>query len=216
MQSIGTGITPFSFPIHRTATRVIYLGQAVSIPNIASHKRPKRKNTVTSSFGSPGREGHDSSAFYKTRLYADRIQVESEAYVENPIDGLDLIFNKSSEEMSELPDNSVHLMVTSPPYNVGKEYDNDLTLDEYLAFLMRVWKETYRVLVPGGRACINVANVGRKPYIPLHASIMQGMNDLGFLMRGEIIWEKGASASTSTAWGSWQSATNPPLRDTHA
>jgi DNA modification methylase len=117
--------------------------------------------------------------------------------------------------MKELPDCSVHLMVTSPPYNVGKEYDNDLTLEEYLAFLMRVWKETYRVLVPGGRVCINVANVGRKPYIPLHASMMRDMIDLGFLMRGEIIWDKAASASTSTAWGSWQSATNPTLRDTH-
>ncbi|HLO29480.1 MAG TPA: site-specific DNA-methyltransferase [Anaerolineales bacterium] len=176
---------------------------------------PKRKNTVTSSFGSPGREGHDSSAFYKTRLYADRVQLEPEAYVENSMSGMDVIFNKSSEEMQELPDNSVHLMVTSPPYNVGKDYDNDLTLEEYLSFLMRVWKETYRVLVPGGRACINVANVGRKPYIPLHASIMQDMIDLGFLMRGEIIWDKAASASTSTAWGSWQSATNPTLRDTH-
>jgi site-specific DNA-methyltransferase (adenine-specific) len=176
---------------------------------------PKRKSTVTSSFGSPGREGHDSSAFYQTRLYADRMLAESEAYVENPIREVDVILNKSSEEMQELPDNSVHLMVTSPPYNVGKDYDNDLTLEEYLAFLMRVWRETYRVLVPGGRACINVANVGRKPYIPLHASIMRDMIDLGFLMRGEIIWDKAASASTSTAWGSWQSATNPTLRDTH-
>jgi site-specific DNA-methyltransferase (adenine-specific) len=175
----------------------------------------KRKNTATSSFGSPGREGHDSSAFYKTRLYAGRVQAESESYVENPIPAVDVIFQASCEEMKELPDCSVHLMVTSPPYNVGKEYDNDLTLEEYLAFLMRVWKETYRVLVPGGRACINVANVGRKPYIPLHASIMRDMIDLGFLMRGEIIWDKAASASTSTAWGSWQSATNPTLRDTH-
>lgn len=175
----------------------------------------KRKNTVTSTFGSPGREGHDSSAFYSTRLYADRVHIGSEAYVENPIRELNVIHQASCEEMKELPDCSVHLMVTSPPYNVGKEYDNNLTLEEYLAFLMRVWKETYRVLVQGGRVCINIANVGRKPYIPLHASIMQGMIDLGFLMRGEIIWDKAASASTSTAWGSWQSATNPTLRDTH-
>ncbi|CAD7771601.1 Modification methylase MjaI [Candidatus Methanoperedenaceae archaeon GB50] len=69
--------------------------------------------------------------------------------------------------MEELPDNSVHLMVTSPPYNVGKEYDEDFTLKEYLSFLKTVWKEVYRVLVPGGRACINIANLGRKPYIPL-------------------------------------------------
>jgi site-specific DNA-methyltransferase (adenine-specific) len=176
---------------------------------------PKRKSTVTSSFGSPGREGHDSSAFYKTRLYADRIQTASEAYSESPIEALDVIHRSSCEEMKELPDCSVHLMVTSPPYNVGKEYDNNLTLEEYLAFLRRVWKETYRVLVPGGRACINIANVGRKPYIPLHASIMQDMIAMGFLMRGEIIWDKAASASSSTAWGSWQSATNPTLRDTH-
>ena len=176
---------------------------------------PRRKNTVTSSFGSPGREGHDSSAFYNTRLYADQQPIEPETYLENPLNPIDTIFKASSEEMRELPDCSVHLMVTSPPYNVGKEYDNDLTLEEYLAFLKRVWQETLRVLVPGGRACINVANVGRKPYIPLHASIMRDMIDLGFLMRGEIIWDKAASASTSTAWGSWQSATNPTLRDTH-
>ena len=117
--------------------------------------------------------------------------------------------------MKELPDNSVHLMVTSPPYNVGKDYDDDLTLAEYLSFLKRVWAETYRVLVPGGRACINVANLGRKPYIPLHAFIIHDMTEIGFLMRGEIIWDKGASASVSTAWGSWQSASNPTLRDTH-
>ena len=178
-------------------------------------KRKLLKNTATTSFGSPGREGHDSSSFYATRLYADQPQAESEAYVENPIAQLDVIFNHSSEEMTELPDCSVHLMVTSPPYNVGKDYDENLSLDEYLSFLKRVWREAYRVLVPGGRACVNVANLGRKPYIPLHAFIMRDMMDLGFLMRGEIIWDKAASASTSTAWGSWQSASNPTLRDTH-
>ena len=133
----------------------------------------KSKNTSTSSFGSPGREGHDSSAFYNGRLYTNQPHAESDAYVENPIDGVDIIFNRTSEEMKELPDCSVHLMVTSPPYNVGKDYDEDLSLEEYLAFLKQVWKETYRVLVSGGRACINVANVGRKPYIPLHAFIMR-------------------------------------------
>jgi site-specific DNA-methyltransferase (adenine-specific) len=117
--------------------------------------------------------------------------------------------------MSELPDNSVHLMVTSPPYNVSKEYDEDLTLDEYRALLRRVLAETYRVLVDGGRACVNVANIGRKPYIPLHAFLIEDMIGLGFLMRGEIIWNKAGSAGPSTAWGSWKSATNPTLRDVH-
>ena len=117
--------------------------------------------------------------------------------------------------MSELPDYSVHIMVTSPPYNVRKEYDEDLTLGEYRDLLHAVFKETYRVLVTGGRACINVANLGRKPYLPLHALIIQDMLEIGFLMRGEIIWDKAASASPSTAWGSWQSASNPVLRDVH-
>ena len=178
-------------------------------------KRKLLKSTSTSSFGSPGREGHDSSPFYNTRLYADQPQAESEAYVENPLSHIDAIFNHTSEEMDELPDCSVHLMVTSPPYNVGKDYDEDLSLEEYLAFLRKVWIEVYRVLVPGGRACVNVANLGRKPYIPLNGLIAKEMSELGFLMRGEIIWDKASSASTSTAWGSWQSATNPTLRDTH-
>ena len=178
-------------------------------------KRKLLKNTSTASFGSPGREGHDSSAFYSTRLYADRPQAEAEAYTENPPTSMDVIFSHSSEAMAELSDCSVHLMVTSPPYNVGKEYDEDLSLDEYLAFLRKVWKEVYRVLVPGGRACVNIANLGRKPYIPLNGLIAKEMTDLGFLMRGEIIWDKASSASTSTAWGSWKSASNPTLRDTH-
>lgn len=175
------------------------------------------KKTKTSSFGSPGRIGHDASAFYAARLYADQPQERDAGYTESEIlpENLDRIFNSSAERMSELPDSCVHLMVTSPPYNVGKDYDDDLSLDEYRLFLKRVWGEVRRVLVPGGRACINLANLGRKPYIPLHAFIIRDLLDLEFLMRGEIIWDKGASSSASTAWGSWQSASNPTLRDAH-
>ncbi|MDY6894197.1 MAG: site-specific DNA-methyltransferase [Thermotogota bacterium] len=132
-----------------------------------------------------------------------------------PKETLNKFFCKSSEKMEELPDNSIHLMVTSPPYNVGKEYDEDLTLQEYREFLFRVWKDVYRVLVPGGRVCINVANLGRKPYIPLHAMIIEDMLNIGFLMRGEVIWNKASSSSPSTAWGSWLSPKNPVLRDVH-
>jgi len=180
--------------------------------------RKRRQGTQTSAFGAPGREGHDASAFYGGRLYdAQPKEQPVEAFVENPAPAgvVNRILRATSEQMADLPDASVHLMVTSPPYNVGKEYDADLTLDEYLAFLRRVWRETYRVLVPGGRACINVANLGRRPYIPLNAYIAREMTDLGFLMRGEIIWAKGSSAGSSTAWGSWMSASNPTLRDTH-
>ncbi len=184
---------------------------------IAMKKKIKRKATKTSSFGTPGRFGHDSSAFYQSKLYSTASQEISTEYEENQITSeiLDRIICKSSEKMDELPNNSVHLMVTSPPYNVGKEYDENLTLEEYLEFLNRVWSEVFRVLVPGGRACVNIANLGRKPYIPLHAYIIQGMMEIGFLMRGEIIWNKASSASPSTAWGSWCSPANPTLRDIH-
>ena len=180
----------------------------------SSHKRRK---TETSSFGAPGRISHDSNKFYSSRLYNDLPSEQDVPYIENPVPAefLDHLVCKSSESMDELPHASIHLMVTSPPYNASKEYDQDLNLGEYLQMLNDVWQETYRVLVPGGRACINVANLGRKPYIPLHGYIIDQMLEIGFLMRGEIIWNKAASASQSTAWGSWQSASNPVLRDVH-
>ncbi len=179
--------------------------------------RRRRKGTRTSSFGAPGRICHDSSAFYDSRMYAGRKAAEPACSVENAIPPgiLDRVLCKSSERMDELPDASVHLMVTSPPYNVKKEYDEDLSLDQYRELLRCVFRETYRVLVTGGRACVNVANLGRRPYIPLHRYIIEDMEALGFLMRGEILWNKGSSASPSTAWGSWKSAANPVLRDVH-
>jgi site-specific DNA-methyltransferase (adenine-specific) len=180
-------------------------------------KQRRKPATRTSAFGSPGRISHDASAFYQSRLYANLPQEQKQPYNETalPEQVIDQILCASSQDMHHLPDQCVHLMVTSPPYNVGKDYDEDLTLDEYLAFLSSVFKEVYRVLVPGGRACINIANLGRKPYLPLNAFIVKTMLDLNFLMRGEIIWNKAASASPSTAWGSWLSAANPTLRDVH-
>ena len=176
------------------------------------------RGTQTSRFGSRGRISHDASYFYGSRMYSDQPEEQlNPAEIENPLpEGvLDQILVASSEKMSDLPDACLHLMVTSPPYNARKEYDEDLTLKEYLGLLENVFSETYRVLVPGGRACINVANLGRKPYIPLNAFISLMMAEIGFLMRGEIIWDKGSSAGSSTAWGSWLSASNPTLRDVH-
>jgi len=181
----------------------------------------RRNGTQTSSFGAPGRINHDSSKFYNSKLYEglnkglnNRKDIE---YVENLINpkNINKVFCKSSETMTELPDNSVHLMVTSPPYNVGKEYDKNLSLKEYRELLKRVFRETHRVLVPGGRACINIANLGRKPYLPLHSYIIEDMHNIGFLMRGELLWDKGSSASPSTAWGTYLKANNPVLRDIH-
>ncbi|MBI5574726.1 MAG: site-specific DNA-methyltransferase [Elusimicrobia bacterium] len=177
-----------------------------------------RKGTVTSSFGTNSRINHDSAKFYNSKLYSDfSVKKKDEIFSENelPEKFVNKIIFGSSEKMEDIPDNSIHLMVTSPPYNVSKEYDENLSLKDYLTLLENVFTETYRVLVNGGRACVNVANVGRKPYIPLSDYISKIMLKIGFNMRGEIIWNKGSSAGTSMAWGSWQSASNPVLRDVH-
>ena len=183
-----------------------------------SKAAPKQRPTSTSSFGTNGRFSHDSSDYYARALQPENresLDKKPEPEQQIPAKFLDSFINHSSEQMTELPDRSVHLMVTSPPYNVGKEYDDDLTHDEYLALIGNVMQETFRVLVDGGRALVNVANLGRKPYIPLHAYIIQEAAKAGFHMRGEVIWNKSAGAGTSTAWGSWKSPSNPTLRDTH-
>ena len=176
-----------------------------------------KEGTSTSSFGTSGRINHDASKFYNSRLYTELngSQVLETEVNEFPQSLENQVFATSSEAMSEIPTGSVHLMITSPPYNANKDYDEDLSLQEYLDFLKKVFTETYRVLVPGGRACVNLANLGRKPYIPLTSHIALLMQEIGFIMRGEIIWDKGASSTSSTAWGSWQSASNPILRDVH-
>ena len=176
-----------------------------------------RKSTITSSFGTPGRISHNAEKFYDSKLYQELNKnplLDSQESV-FPDEYLNSVILSSCETMRELPDNCLHLMITSPPYNVSKEYDQDLSLQEYLQLLTNVFTETYRVLVNGGRACVNIANLGRKPYIPLSHHVSHLMAKIGFNMRGEIIWNKASSASPSTAWGSWQSASNPTLRDVH-
>ena len=132
---------------------------------------------------------------------------------------VDKIYRRDSRDMKEVPDETVSLVVCSPPYNVRKPYSNhndDMDLDDYKELLLAVWRECQRVLRPGGRLCVNVAGVWRQPYLPLHAIIWQQLVDeLQFLMRGEIIWDKGASVGVSTAWGSFTSPSNPTLRDVH-
>ena len=187
--------------------------------------------TKMQAFGTSSREGHESDQFYGRRLFkasdneskkkvskttnTKGVRKKSKEATKADSSFCNQIFCRSSEVMNELPNDSVHLMVTSPPYNVGKDYDQDMSLTEYLEFLTRVFSETYRVLVPGGRVCVNVANLGRKPYIPMNAQIYGVMDKIGYLMRGEIIWNKAASAGASCAWGSWRSPSNPTLRDTH-
>jgi site-specific DNA-methyltransferase (adenine-specific) len=117
--------------------------------------------------------------------------------------------------MSMIPDQGVSLAFTSPPYNVGKEYDDNMPLERYLELIRAVADQVYRVLQPGGRYVVNIANLGRKPYIPLHAHFYAVHMAAGFLPMGEIIWRKGKGANGNCAWGSWRSARAPRLRDVH-
>ena len=171
--------------------------------------------TSTASFGTGKREGHDSSDYYGRRMHIANGDRDVGELADPPASVIDRIFHDSSETMRQIPDNCVALMVTSPPYNVGKDYDDDLDIDEYLQLLRSVFAETFRVLEPGGRAAVNVANLGRKPYTPLNQYVSALLTEIGFDLRGEIIWQKAKSAGGSCAWGSWQSAKNPTLRDIH-
>ena len=182
---------------------------STSSPGDAAKAHPK---TRTRSFGAGNRENHDASAFYARNLA--EISISDDTTL-NTASDVDRIYHHSAETMAELPDNSVALMVTSPPYHVGKDYDSDGTFEDYLDLLHKVFIETYRVLEPGGRAVVNVANLGRRPYISLSSRIVAMMEATGYLMRGEVIWRKAKASGGSTAWGSWMSASNPIFRDVH-
>ena len=179
----------------------------------------RKRATSTSSFGVSRRENHDASGFYArfTPPLIDRsADVHGSFPVQEPFRLCDI-----RDDPTPLPDASVALVVTSPPYFVGKQYEEELdregvptTYAEFMEMLRSVLEECHRVLEPGGRMAINVANLGRKPYRSLSADVIGILqDDLRMLMRGEVIWQKGDGAAGSCAWGSFRSAANPVLRD---
>ena len=177
--------------------------------------RPRRP-TATAAFGSSRRESHDASAFYERFV---RPEVSADATVARP-SRLDVVYAGDSRDMGAVETGSVALVVTSPPYFAGKEYEQDLGRDgvpatyfEYLGLLRDVFAECRRVLEPGGRIAVNVANLGRRPYRSLAGDVSQLLQDLGLLLRGEVVWWKGRAAGGSCAWGTFQRPGNPVLRD---
>jgi site-specific DNA-methyltransferase (adenine-specific) len=163
------------------------------------------------------RESHDSSSFY-ARFTSPELTPGGDIAA-NEI--LDRIYLGDARDMSAVHSDSVALVVTSPPYFVGKEYEEALgeghvpaTYLDYLQLLEDVFAECVRVLEPGGRIAVNVANLGRRPYRSLSSDVISILQDrLRLLLRGEVIWQKGVGASGSCAWGSFQSPQNPVLRD---
>ncbi|MEY2975826.1 MAG: hypothetical protein RIR49_2246 [Actinomycetota bacterium] len=178
----------------------------------------ERSRTSTSDFGAGRRESHDSTAFYGR---FEPPVLDDDETVEPPSPVVDPCRLGDARDMSAVADNSVALVVTSPPYFAGKQYELEVERDgipasyiEYLDMLTAVFAECARTLEPGGRIAVNVANLGRRPFRSLSADVVHILQDrLGLLLRGEIVWRKGAGASGSCAWGSFRSASNPVLRD---
>ena len=179
--------------------------------------RGQRRPTATSAFGVGRREAHDAAAFY-ARFTAPVVSTDEDVTRPAVVDEL---ICGDARDMAKVDDNSVALVVTSPPYFAGKEYELALgeggvpaTYLEYLELLHDTFAECVRALEPGGRIAVNVANLGRKPYRSLSADVIGILQDrLGLLLRGEIIWRKAEGANGSCAWGSFQSPANPVLRD---
>ncbi len=176
-----------------------------------------RRPTATSTFGVGRRESHDARDFY-ARFTAPVLSTD-DTVVPAPI--VDELFCADARDMAKVDDNTVALVVTSPPYFAGKEYEAVLgeghvpaSYVDYLELLHDTFSECVRVLEPGGRIAVNVANLGRKPYRSLSADVIGILQDrLGLLLRGEIIWQKAQGAGGSCAWGSFRSPANPVLRD---
>jgi DNA modification methylase len=174
--------------------------------------------TRTTNFGAGKRESHDASDFY-ARFTPPALS--DDTTLGDPAGLPTGCLHGDSRDLGAIPDNTVALVVTSPPYFAGKAYEEALgeghipgSYLEFLTMLRDVFAECRRVLEPGGRIAVNVANLGRKPYRSLAADVIGILqDDLGLLLRGEIVWAKAEGASGSCAWGSFRSPANPVLRD---
>ncbi|HEX3981258.1 MAG TPA: site-specific DNA-methyltransferase [Acidimicrobiales bacterium] len=179
----------------------------------------RRRPTSTSAFGVGRREAHDSSTFY-ARFTPPRVSDDSHVATPAARDAVWVGDARDMDRHGDVADGSVALVVTSPPYFAGKEYEAVIGVghvpadyDAYLHMLHDVFSRCFDKLEPGGRIAVNVANLGRKPYRSLSRDVIDLLEGLGYLLRGEIIWQKSRAAGGSCAWGTYQRPGNPVLRD---
>jgi site-specific DNA-methyltransferase (adenine-specific) len=184
---------------------------------VADGNGRRRAATATSAFGVSRRENHDAAGFYK-RFSPPELSDDATVHAPGVVDQ---IYVGDARSMDRVQPGSVALVVTSPPYFAGKQYEEELgregipaSYTEYIAWLEDVFAECVRKLEPGGRIAVNVANLGRKPYRSLSADVVGILQDrLGLLLRGEVVWRKARGAGGNCAWGSFRSPANPVLRD---
>lgn len=122
----------------------------------------------------------------------------------------DFLVGDCGSILLQLPEESVDLVVTSPPYNTGVEYEDykdNLPHTEYLSWLKGIFFKTHRILKFGGRVCIIVGD-GNNGAIPTHSDITQFMQDLKYIPMTTIIWDK-KNCSSRTSWGSFKSPSCP-------
>jgi site-specific DNA-methyltransferase (adenine-specific) len=179
----------------------------------------RRRPTATSAFGVGRRESHDASGFYG-RFTEPTISSDSGVADHRQRDAIWVGDARDMDRYGEIADGSVALVVTSPPYFAGKEYEAAMgeghvpaDYNAYLQMLHGVFEQCLAKLEPGGRIAVNVANLGRRPYRSLSRDVIDIVESLGYLMRGEIIWQKSHAAGGSCAWGTYQRPGNPVLRD---
>ncbi len=123
-----------------------------------------------------------------------------------------LISGDSKEVLKSI--NNVNLVVTSPPYNVGKEYELNLTIEEYEQMLIDVYTACYNSMIENSRICVNVPysmtshdNTISNPYITNYNALIKS----GFKYKDTITWNQNNSGN-DTAWGSWCSPSSPWIR----
>ena len=164
------------------------------------------------------RKVKDRKAKEKTRLgyesYAKDFERTTHILPDSYLNSI--VCGDSLEVLKNMPNNCIDIVMTSPPYNFGLEYDTHSDTDkwhDYFDMLFAIFDECIRVLKYSGRIIVNVQPLF-SDYIPTHHIVSKHFLDKGLIWKGEILWEKNNYNCKYTAWGSWKSPASPYLKYT--
>jgi site-specific DNA-methyltransferase (adenine-specific) len=174
------------------------------------------RNVIENAFVKPNSKRISKKVVHKQSMTVPIIEAPDKTVNPFPQDLINTVLNKSCCGMPDLPNNCVSMIITSPPYNVGLEYDDCLSLEKYLDFMESIFKDCYRVLIDGGRIAVNCADINRSPSIPMHSHFTQILLKLGFNYRGLYIWVKPRGCMNNAfTTGTYRSAKNSSITDIH-